>query len=129
MLATGGEVRATVRRGACRTVHLPVNHPLDHLTCWSIAWVLVGLQDSTVATAGRRRGRQAKASKQAQQAEGGAEDEAAKAAAALPESRWGEEPARLSSVGLEEDEAHFGTRLRRVQGQCSVLHCSVLVPH
>lgn len=75
------------------------------------------MQDSTVASGTRRRGRQAKASKQAQQAESGAEGEAAEGAAALPESRWGEEPARLSSVGLEEDEAHFGTRLRYVCGE------------
>ena len=75
-------------------------------------WLPLYLQDSSVASGSRRRGRQAKASKQAQQAEGGAEREAAEAAAALPESRWGEEPAKLSSVGLTEDEAHFGTRLR-----------------
>lgn len=75
---------------------------------------MMSVQDSTVASGTRRRGRQAKASKQAQHAESGAEGEAAERAAALPESRWGEEPARLSSVGLEEDEAHFGTRLRYV---------------
>lgn len=61
---------------------------------------------------GRRRGRPGKAGKQAQQAEGSQQGEGD---AALPESRWGEAPARLSSVGLEEDEATFGSRLRQVE--------------
>lgn len=31
---------------------------------------------------------------------------------AAPECSWGEPPARLTSVGMQEGEANFGTRLR-----------------
>ena len=84
------------------------------LDCVSALPLHLAPQESKVDGGGRRRGRPGKAGKQAQaaqQAEGAQQGEGE---AALPESRWGEEPAQLSSVGLEEDEATFGTRLRRV---------------
>lgn len=31
---------------------------------------------------------------------------------AEPECKWGEPPTRLAGIGMQEDEATFGTRLR-----------------
>lgn len=102
-----------------------------------IAWLywlchdfaLLPLQESKVDAGPKRRGRPGKASKQAGGAKQAAEEEqGAEAAAALPEGRWGEAPARLSSVGMEEDEAAFGTRLRQARPRAGhKLACSRLV--
>ena len=66
-----------------------------------------------------RRGRKARQSgdggqqQQQQQEQGQLEQEGKRAGSmAEPECSWGEAPSRLTGIGMQEDEATFGTRLR-----------------
>lgn len=91
--------------------------PLFSRAKQAFAPVLAPIRQSQVDLArGGKRGRPAKAGRHAAQPAGQQGAAGAGEAEDLPSCRWGEAPPLVASVGLQEDEATFGTRFRWVAG-------------